>query len=407
MNKLLNIFSIILFFSFVFLKNANARPEYAVKHGYTQCSVCHISPFGGGARRVDGKLYGSKDFETGVQSLQNYFSGDLRAITFFPAHPEKTTNGIALMSAIPAVNIPLTQDKQGVSTHLVSAFNLGGLAPTGVREAYLLVEPSHPNNGNSFFSAIQFGRFNVPFGLMTDEHRTWTRIQSKTSINDFEMGAALSGDPLFNFHYDFALTTGFQNGGMTFSGNKDLPWALILNLRWNPVIAPVILGTSYSRHRTLNPQIDYTPYAYSFYTGLSGHRLTHGSLPFTLLGEFQIARGWNDTNTNPSLASFIPASDTAYQDAIKNSESLGLYLGLDYEISQRWTLQYKFENLVLDRLYTADGYIRHSAGFKWNINSNIILTSRYEIARAMRPGIQADNARAARDAFFTLLHVWL
>ena len=386
---------------------AQARPEYAVRHGYVSCTSCHASPFGGGQRNVNGKQYGSHGFQPGWTSQQDLVSFDGRVVALYPESPAKqgTSSGIAIMTAIGHVNVPMKFQKESKSedstSRFIGSYGFGGLA-TGLRESYALFNLANEAKP-AFFKHVTVGRVNAPFGLLTDEHRTYTKLQTRTSVNNFEFGAFISGDPTYKIHYDLGVTTGFQNGGNF--NSADLPYAFIGNARWNPPYMPFFIGISGSSHRTI-PK-DYRPYAWGAYTALSLDRMTNHFLHGSVQTEVTWARGFNENPPNDIIIYFIPTSNVAWQSYIAKSQSFGWYLLFQYDITEKFLILYKFDEFSPDSRYTADAFIRHSYGFRSVLNANMQLHGRFERSISRKPGMVETDSQATRDAVLALVQLYL
>src|SRR4051812_1303294 len=97
-------------------RSADARPEYAVRHGYVNCAVCHSEPQGSGPRNIRGKEYGAHDIGPGWLSTQDIGSADVRMLAVYPKHPEKNFNGLILMTTMARANLPLNNPKDPTAT---------------------------------------------------------------------------------------------------------------------------------------------------------------------------------------------------------------------------------------------------------------------------------------------------
>jgi hypothetical protein len=400
------VFGFLIFFGSS--QNVLARPEYATKEKLN-CFACHVSPWGGGPRNIMGKTYGSRGLGMGKLTTTDIFYGDIRFIGYLPTEPSaySTVSGLAFMEAAVTGNVAVLQNEEdGSEMRALLTYNMATLSGSTVREAYIRWQTHASKDEIPIY--FLFGRFYVPFGLLTDEHRTYTRIQTNMTYNNYDVGGAISGNFSNAFHYDLSLVNDFQTGG-AFT-NRDLTLGIVLNFRWNPSTLPFMLGASGNFQRVKNlPQ----PYASSLYGALSLDRLTSGKLSGSLLFERVDANNWNNSalNTgmiNPSLGQFfIPSSDPAYLAFVQQTSSIGYYGQFKYNISTQWTLLYKFDYLALDRNYLDDAYVRHGIGFEAYLNSNLILNARYEKATGMRPEISASNVLAAQDDIFAMLRLWL
>jgi hypothetical protein len=384
---------------------AFARPEYAALTKMN-CTQCHVTPWGGGPRTVQGKVFGAHGHPPGKLSDQAYIYGDVRFIGYYPNQLIQSPHGIALMQASVSGNAALIEGEKNSEMRGLLTYNMAPLSGSSVREAY--IRWALPQEGNEAPVSIVVGRFYVPFGLLTDEHRTYTRIQTNMTYNNFHVGAAVSGNFFPALHMDLVLVNDFQTGGNFTQG--DLSWATVLNFRWNPQNLPFLLGASGNFQRLINtPQ----PLASSLYGVLSLDQLTQNSLKGSLSIERVDARNWNNpaVNTgmlNPNLTTFfIPRSELGYQRLIATASSLGYYGWARFNLLPELLLFYKLDYLALDRNTPEDAFLRHGVGVEIYPNSNLILNIRYEKAAGMRPEIAASNVLAAQDDVFAMLRVWL
>ncbi|MCM2323066.1 MAG: hypothetical protein NDJ90_07365 [Oligoflexia bacterium] len=390
--------------------SALARPEYAAKEGIVNCAACHVSPFGAGIRNAYGKLFQTRKQGPAATSLNEVFQGDLRVIGYFPENaaaktPADRAAGVALMSSIVAVNVPLRPETgTGEGARLVFGYDFGNLNRT-IRDGYVLFRP-RPVNERAWLSSVQFGRFQViPFGLLTDEHRVFNRVLTKTEFHVVqELGLALGGDPNRGLHYDAGILPWGAGNAFADEG-EGLNYSVLGNLRASPKGLPGFVGASYRKFvRWADRPVK--PYAAAVYGALSGARLTDGAVKLTLLGEVTLARGFNDDTAiqNASITDFS-GTNTAFLSAVRGSQSIGYLLEADYDLRERLTLQYRFERAALDRRYLADAFLRHGLGFRFAVNPATSFWSRYEVSISRRPGISAETSRAARDALLLVLHV--
>jgi len=374
----------------------HARPEYAARLGYINCTACHVSSTGGGPRTVDGKMWGGRGGNaTSWVSRQDLFSVDFRSIGLFPSDPKTASaSEVALMAVTPQANIKITDLKDGgVETHLVTGVQLGLLGFGGVvpRESYVLARLKEPSE-NGLVKDIVFGRFIVPYGVMTDEHRTYVRTQDKTGMYDFEMGALVSGDLLPYLHHDLGVTTGFQNGG-NFVAN-DQTYALFANARATAPGLPFHVGSSWSQHHSDNASYD--PFSASLYTGWSLDKLSRGLLRGALLFEYEVAHGWNDpTRNSTNLGKYFTSA--VYQSAVKDSYSAGAYGLADFVLNDRWSVFYKYDRLAFDLRYPGDAFNRHGIGAKYYFNPYMSLSARYEISSSGRDELNTGTPNTRND----------
>ncbi len=412
-------FLFLLFVVFYFTQNVLlARPEYAAKVGIVNCSACHYSPFGGGPRQINGKYFGARQNPFGKNSMLENFSFDLKINTLYPRDAEKNTNGVAIMNAIGAAHPHLNEVpglEGGVKSQLVADYNFGVLGAGTLRNAYVLF-PLKEENDYSFFSSFMFGKFNIPFGLMTDEHRHYLRMQSKTTYNEFDTGVALSGDPSRRIHYDMILTSantlGGGSGGFTSAdaANPESRYGYGLNLRHDIQPMPWLIGASWFAQKSL---VFDTPTSYSIYAIYSGYR-RNTPRPFTLLFEVVRSKGWNNssgngtTPNNPTLATFfLPSSLSTYADTVKEAKSLGMSSELQWDFSTKYMALYRYEQLQLDQKFPGERFERHSIGVKNYFMANASIQFRVEQARSRVQGIEVGQAPATRDYYYAIFNYWL
>lgn len=374
-----------------------ARTEYSAKEKLS-CTACHVTPWGGGPRNVFGKTYGNHGYSGSLTSTNDLFYGDLRSIAYFTGHATERTTGVATMAASATANVPVVRSEDGGNeTRAVVTYNIAPLSGAYLREGYLRLQ-----HGKSHATV---GHFYVPFGLLTDEHRTYTRIQTHMTENDFDTGAALSGEFLESFHLDFALVNDFQSGGSL--NQSDVKWGGVFNLRWNSAVLPFFLGVSASyEHTVRTPE----PLALSTYIALSLDRLSGNSLHGSLQFERVDAKNWNHpaVNTgqvNPGLGDFFGAA--SFLNSVREAHSLGYFGQARYDFVRGFAAIYKFDWLALDWQATGDSFARHGVGFRAQLNANVYLDARYEFASVGRAEVMNSDALAAQNDFFASLRLWL
>lgn len=393
--KIITYFTLTIGFPCLAPRMALAYPEYAARYNVNSCTACHFSPAGGGPRNQYGKLFGAHGFKINPWLSQDYISADFRALYYSPDNKE-SKGGIAIMSGSFAGHAHLDEQKR---IFLMLEHNIAGLSAAPFGNAYALFDIS-PEKRPGFFDSLLIGRFRIPFGLMTDEHRTYTRIQTATEWFTFETGLMLSGSPTKNLHYDFALLNGDRAGGQSFATAGANHWGSLLNIRWMP--GPFILGSSANLSNFENAgQGPASREAISFYSVISLGRWTNSQIPMNLKLEYVTAKGRNSGLGR----GFV--SDAAYAQALENESSQGLLTWVDYQIAENLTLIYKYDFLIPDKNFPADRYERHGAGFRWNIGPNTILQTRAEWARATPPSEKNASATGGQNAIFALLQLSL
>ena len=98
----------------------------------------------------------------------------------------------------------------------------------------------------------------------------------------------------------------------------------------------------------------------------------------------------------------------AYSAAIQNSTSKGVSAQIKWDLSNKWQLSYKFEQLLLDKRFSGDAYNRNyvNANFQFTANSSISLS--FDKATATKPGINQDGSLYAdTDSYYLIFRTWL
>lgn len=384
---------ILIIYYLVFLSNhlLFARPEYALERS-SSCIMCHVLPSGAGPRNIAGKIFGSKTFPPAQSSQQDLVYGDFRAEYFSPAKkPETKSNGLGLMISAVSLNYPV-YSRDNVSLNFVATHEMGTLARSaGSREQVLLWKYS----GNSPYrpDQIVFGKFYQPFGLLTDEHRTYTKMQYPSSLRDYEMGVLAAWDFDTGIHVDLGASNGYQSEG-SFT-NADSTSASLINIRW--VSDPILIGLSHSAHSS-KTKIIKSPFASAAYFGLRIWRLF-------LTSEMIQSKGWNDNSRATSF--FFGPSSTAYQAAIKESVALGSYTQLRLNINDILAIIYKLDQFMPDEKNHGDIFVRHGLGLRWYFDSNLSIDFRAEKAYIGRADLRTDVTKASEDLYFAHLRFWL
>lgn len=374
---------------------AYARPEYAVREKIS-CSACHITPWGGGPRNVFGKAYGTRGEPGSKTVATDLYYGDLRIVGYWPFKAMSQSNsGVAEMEAALAANVPVIQQESGSELRALIDFNLSPLAGTQLREGYARYTPEATSPTPEYWI---LGHFYVPFGLLTDEHRTYTRIQDNTTLNNFDTGGAYSKDLSPTTHVDVALVNDFQTQG-TFSQQK-ITAGVVGNFRWNPTTAPLLLGASglWERFSTAPD-----PWAVAGYGAVSNHT---GSILF----EAAWAKNWNNPavnngGVNPGLPAFFSVN-YANSPELLTSSSLGGMFRLNWDIAKMWQIFYKLDILALDASPLSHVYSRHGLGVEWRLNANMYLNTRVEYATYPDDQTSLPPFEGKESDFFAMLRLW-
>lgn len=373
-----------------------SRPEYAARLHLVNCQTCHYSPSGAGPRNDTGNLYGWKAKQGIWSGEKKFFHLDLRMNALYPQRPDQNNNGFSMMGATAGVTAPVTNKNDQLQTLLVVTYDMGSLAANGPRDAYL----QFPNEKYGTFT---IGRFLAPFGMLTDEHRAFTRLQTKTTINDFEMGLMYSLDLFRDLHFDIAITSGFAQGGKFSGGTTTTPEqtsAGFINFRYRLPVIPMNIGLSYANHQSL---IVKDVQAASLSVAVAPL-----SLPFYFLQDIVWAQGWNNQKYNSiNMGQFIPGADLALQAALEKSTSLGAGAELGFELNPWWIIQYRYDRVVLDHNYSGDAFQRHGIGFKHFVTATTNVLLRYEKADSSVKEVPMETVRANKDSFYLIINSWL
>jgi hypothetical protein len=369
-----------------------AYPQYAVRYGIPRCTACHYSPAGGGPRNVSGKLFGAHDFKINPFLVQDYVSADFRTLAYYPQRAGSAKGGMGVMSGSIAGHIGL--DAKG-EFNLVIEHNIAGFAQAPWRDTYALIDLQSGGDRPRWFDSILIGRFRPPFGIVSDEHRTYTRIQSATEWYTFETGAMLSGTPSSSWHYDLALVNSETSSGQSLSTQAAERWGGFANVRYMPGAAWFGVSESYHDHSPARE----SRRALSIYSVLSLSRWTKNRIPVSVRLEHVEAKNWG-SHLGQGFA-----SDSNYVQSLSTSQSQGWLAWFEYEISDRLWLVYKYDRLTPDRDFPADYYERHGVGFRWALAANVLLQVRSEFARATPPSEAHSTTEGGQDASFAILRL--
>lgn len=345
---------------------------------------------------MEGKNYGLGNFAANSFVKQELLNADLRSIYYKPKSHKELRGGLAWMAGVLAANA-LVVEKNEASPEIraVAGFNL---APTAVTpDIFLRAKFRDDTEAGIFPQYILYGRFHAPFGLLTDEHRTYTKIQTQNSWHqNLETGALFSANPIESIHYDLALVNG-EKSSATFTQDGATRWGKIVNVRWLPASLPFMLGGSFSRHS--RGESEPQPQAQAFYALLSMDRLTKQRIPVYALFEFVRAKRMNTLISN--------FATDAYQTATQKADSQGMWAMLGINVHRHVELQYKFDRLILDRSFAADAFDRHGVGIKARIGPNLISMFRWERAKPHRSLEYLAPKTGGQSAIWALLQLGL
>lgn len=380
----------------------HAKPQYAVRTKQISCTSCHYSPSGGGPRRLFGKAYGSHALGSGVYSSNELLTADIRAVSMYMTkETSKNANGSGIMSTTIGAGVPIVTNEDGSEYHAVINYEAGGFGPNGTKETFVRYQSSLDEGFSP--QHITVGKFIIPFGLLTDEHRTFTKKQSNTSINSYEFGAMFSGNIKSNLHYDIAIVEGFQkNAGIP---DKEIKWGTVANVRWNPGFSSLMLGASATFNKSL---VRKSPWAAVAYSMLSLDEFTNSTIKGSFISELVLAQHFNNEANNSLISEFVNSSSSeSYYNEIEGKKSLGALVRFDIELTKKLNSFYKLNLMALDKANLKDYYMRNSIGLKYYINSNIDVEGRFEIAKIRRAGIAETKVAASRSNRLIMLgHVW-
>lgn len=382
---------------------SNARIEYAAKHRINRCTACHTSPVGGSLKNVNGKAYGQHGFAANPFANQDLVSADIRMIYFEPENSETNKGGLGIMNGQVGLNAPLMKKgKFPYETRLVYSHNVGGFGGTSPRNAYIRWKFVDDTKTSLLPQYTLVGRFHAPFGVVTDEHRTYVRLQNNTTWNDLEMGALFSANPVESVHYDLAIVNGEKTSGSSFGAGRANDWGNIVNLRYAPAWLPMFLGMSYANYSASTDSGNLNnsnPESMSAYTVVAMQRL-FSWLPLSLIYEYQQSKNWNEDS---AFIGYLGAG--AYKTTVVNSESVGQLFRADYQLTEKFNLVYQYDSLLLNRDFTGDTFVRQGLGFRWVIGPNMLLNLRQETALGGSNTESSLDSRAKQKAFWVVLQV--
>ena len=387
----------VFFAAALFLPEAFARPEYALRIRTNRCTTCHTNPAGGGHRNLTGKAFapspGAGAAPLQAFSQQDLFGFDWRALIYAPLPKSESAgkwSGPSVMATVPSISAPF-YSSGGKEWRLVYSHNIGGYSP-GARDGYLRIKLY--DDYQKYPQFITFGQFAPPFGLLTDEHRTYVRIQTRTTWNHQEMGVLLSGDWTHALHYDFALV----NEDQAASARRETGLAGLggfANFRYMSAARGWMAGASASYHNN-----EKNSAALSLYQALSLDSLTKNKLPGTLLAE-----GVFGHKTNPRIKIVGAGGIFEIKNNYSDSSSLGALVRWNYNFLPKWSFVFKWDHFNPDIVkYPGDFFSRFGLGLKHFFNSQAILEARGSVVRATPEGANSALA-ASQNALWILLQV--
>lgn len=363
--------------------------QYAARYNVVNCSACHWSPVGGGPKTPDGKRFQPTPFTKIKQPLPDALSADVRLLYHAPEKSGSTKGGMGVMSVSLAANIELDDESHW---HWILEHNVAGFAAAPYRDTYLQYR-FHPKGVWNWFDSVMVGRLRIPFGIVIDEHRTYTRIQTATEWFTMDVGAVLSGTPSSKFHYDIAIVNGEKSAGQTLNSGQAVRWGGVLNVRWMPSWWMLGSSASYSHRAPANTSAQ----AFSLYGVASIARLTEDRIPLIIMTEATAAWGWN-AHLGQGFA-----ADANYVQGLARAQSRGALIWIEYALNERLSAIYKYDLLIPDRDFMSDLYERHGVGLRWRVVPHLLFQVRNEWARATHPTENQRQSLGAQDGLWTLL----
>ncbi|MCH2532949.1 MAG: hypothetical protein MK008_00740 [Bdellovibrionales bacterium] len=401
MLKTVLIYSILLI---LFSIHTYARPHYAARAKSNSCTMCHVSPLGGGLKTVTGKAFGGRGLKLNQFATQDKFAVDMRGIYYHPKKASSARGGMGLMALNVGANLNLTpmaggDETSDVETRLVATHNIAGFTGIDSHNVYLRFKMREDYEASWKPQYIMLGRFQRPFGLMTDEHRTYTKMMTKSEWYTQETGVVFSANPYSTLHYDLGIINGIATEANFDKGNA-IEWGGSLNARWTPISLPIVLGASYSQHSfDKNSTTDRDqPVAGSVYSVVLLDPILFDLTTGSIQLEYSEAKYWN-----PEVLPKIFEGSSPSEFAKSRSEG---WFGLTtINVNPTTELQYKYDRFLPDREFRGSYIERHGFGIKHYFSSSINVQLRYENANNAIKNI--NSKYADDDAFYAVLRVSL
>jgi hypothetical protein len=347
---------------------AMARPEYAARVK-SSCISCHISPWGAGARNKTGKIFGSRGLTKTRKILNADYSLDMRIIMSSGKTGSKnsqTTNTTSTKRKNGIMTTQLGVNKEFLDDYkIVANYDFGSFA-SKIRDTYLLLE-------KETYSVLA-GQFYLPFGLLTDEHRTYTKMITASGFRDYETGAVLTKSLGEYLSLDLGTFKGFSS--LNQQGSES---GQVLNLRYLFKEYSALVGGSYVKHNSE----EVSPDAYALYGIYSFDKYFTGSLAF----EYVVANNFNRIDINSRYIPRIIPGDLigTYSREIQDETANASQIEFKYEFNNNLILLYKYDYLVLDQNQRAESMTRHAFGFRYQPLYNFSVLVKYELANVSLP----------------------
>ena len=380
--------------SLIVNSHAWARPEFSLR-AKLNCTGCHVLPQGAGPRNAFGKAFGSRSHGAQKTSATDWYYGDFRTEFSRPfENPRNSKNGFTLIDGAASANFKFLENPLYNLSYL-GTFDMGTIS-SGAREQTLLWTKTA---GAEYLpDQILVGKFYLPFGLLTDDPRTYTKKQTRTTLRHFDAGLNISWDFLQASHLDLSLTNGFQSAGA--GSTNDVTMAYTGNLRLNPP-GPVFYGLSYSHHESEKKP---DGISYSLYSGLDFNILTKGKFNSSLTGELVSGKGWNDPTINDQVNFFT--TDAAYLSTVKDKESRGYYALWKLALVDIFTVFVKADSFAFDKDQPKNRFERLGYGINWQFDSNIFVIIRYDDTK-VHGTVDDPNTGSSQDMIVINLRAWI
>lgn len=406
-NRLIKLgYFVVAAFGFFFVESSilEARPEYASEL-QIECSSCHIRPFGGGQRNSSfGKIYGMRGMSAEEWELVYPVSFDSRSLmggSIAAGGGQGAGNSVTkalkgdrrgfLMSNVIGTHLAT---KWLPSLELVLSYDIGMFKP-GLRDAYFLYKPNFSSQiiANPYFL---LGQSIIPFGLLTDEHRTYTKLISQTTIRDLNLKASLGGELFSSLHFDL---------GFLSKGSDEINSGFVVNARWLDGSLPFYFGASYMEYQqAVYTGLKVNPKAASLYAALNVDKLISSSLPMTALFEYVRTNDFSSVYVNPYINAFFNTFDNIASEKMVNTDSEAYMVQLKYKIHPRLSAVYRYDAAKVDM--AIDGVSkRHGLGLDIGIYKHFNILLKHEKSSDTR--LPGEAAKSSYDTTYLVLHSWL
>lgn len=398
MLKTVLIYSILLI---LFSIHTYARPHYGARTKANSCTMCHISPLGGGLKTLTGKAIAGRGLKLNSFATQDQFSVDMRGIYYHSEKASSSQGGMGLMALNLGANLNLTPDSGDepaeVETRLVATHNIAGFTGIADHNVYLRFKFREDYESSWKPQYVMLGRFQRPFGIMTDEHRTYTKMATASEWYTQETGVVFSANPYATVHYDLAVINGTNTEGNLGPGNA-IEWGSSLNVRWTPISLPFVLGASYSQHSFEKSSTTdrNQPVAGSLYSIVLLDPILFGLTTGSIQLEYVEAQYWNPTVLNKIINTSPPEFLSTRSEAWSGLTTVNL--------TQTTELQYKYDRFLPDKTFRGSYIDRHGIGFKHYFSSSINAQFRYEVGKKR---LNVNSKFSDENAFFAVMRVSL